>query len=488
MSAIAGMYNKSVNENQLQAMLDSMRHRGPDQMKIHLLKNAGAAAAELSISPRSTQAVTGSEYPVVLFDGDIFNDISGSASNAGYIREQYMKKGKACFSELDGSFSCAVLDKEEALLVRDHVGSRPLIYHSQNGSLMFASEAKALLNHTDKVEELPPGHIYSSRDGLLTFKPYPAELLDFDTPEQAADILEAFMYKAVEKRMADGAVKAVALSGGLDSSIIASVAKSIDPAVKLFSTTIKRNPSQDIKYAKIMAEYLGLDHKIYEITDQEIRDLIPEAVWFMETFDEDCISGAVANYYTSKCVADYTNCVLVGEGADELFGGYFKELKDISDLEEKERVARKLVDIAYNTALRRLDRSWLANSVHYRTPFLDPAVVQLSDRISLDLKVKYDKQQGRNVEKWILRKAMSKWLPEEILNRPKLRFAGGTGVDDLMAELTADKVSEDEFRQNPKTNGGLELNSPKELYYYRLFQERFPVGYETMVARWDPFK
>ncbi|MDZ7723520.1 MAG: asparagine synthase-related protein [candidate division KSB1 bacterium] len=356
MSAIAGLFNKRVNEEQLQAMLDSMRHRGPDKSRTFTLKNATGGAAELSISSRSTQAMSGSDYPVVLFDGDIFNDISGSLSNAEYIREQYIKKGKACFSELDGSFSCAVLDKNEALLVRDHVGARPLIYHSENDSLMFASEAKALLEHSDSVEELPPGHIFSSRDGLEPFNPYQAELLQFDTPEQAAEILENFMVKAVEKRMADGAVKAVALSGGLDSSIIASVAKSIDPAIKLFSTTIKRSPSQDIKYAKIMAEYLGLKHEIYEITDQEIKDLIPEAVWLMETFDEDCISGAVANYYTSKCVSGHTNCVLVGEGADELFGGYFKELKDIADPHEKERVARKLVDIAYNTALRRLDR------------------------------------------------------------------------------------------------------------------------------------
>ncbi|MDZ7723519.1 MAG: asparagine synthase-related protein [candidate division KSB1 bacterium] len=126
--------------------------------------------------------------------------------------------------------------------------------------------------------------------------------------------------------------------------------------------------------------------------------------------------------------------------------------------------------------------------MHYRTPFLDPAVVALSDTISMDLKVKYDQAQGRNVEKWILRKAMSKWLPDEITNRPKLRFAGGAGVDDIMAELTADKVSEEDFKQNPKTSGGLELNSPKELYYYRLFRERFPASYENMVARWDPFK
>jgi asparagine synthase (glutamine-hydrolysing) len=288
--------------------------------------------------------------------------------------------------------------------------------------------------------------------------------------------------------MADGAVKGVALSGGLDSSVTAAVAKSFDPDIKLFSTTIKRYPSKDLKFAKLMADYLDLEHHIYEITDEDIKALIPKAVWFMETFDEDCISGAVANFYTSKMISNFTNCVVVGEGADELFGGYFRELKDIPDPEDKERVARKLVQIAYNTALRRLDRGWLANSVNYRTPFLDAEVVAFSKAVSMDLKVKYDDKQARNVEKWILREAMRHWLPVEIADRPKLRFAGGTGVDDLIAELTADKVSQQEFNENPTTKGGIELGSPKELYYYKTFQERFPTGYETMVARWDPFK
>lgn len=488
MSAIAGVFGSTIEKNKLQDMINVLRHRGPDRMEVLTLANGGAAAAEMTLSPRSTAAIAGSEAPVVLLDGDIYNDLSGCKTNADFIRELYIKKGKACFSELDGSFSCAIMDTDETLLARDHVGSRPLIYNVRDGVLYFASEAKALINHLDSVQELPPGHLFSSRDGLQPFSAYSPERFEFETAEQAAVLLESLLVKAVERQMADGAVKGISLSGGLDSSVIAAIAKSIDPTLKIFSTTIQRNPSPDIQYAKLMADYLGLEHIIYEITDQEIKDVIPEAIWLMETFDEDCISGAIANYYTSKCIAGHGNCVLVGEGADELFGGYFKELKDIPDDSEKERVAQKLVDVAYNTALRRLDRGWLANSVNYRTPYLDSAVVELSVRIPISMKVCYDERLDRNVEKWILRKAMQNWLPEEILNRPKLRFAGGTGVDDLMSELTADNVTAEEFKRNPETGKGHKLHSPKELYYYRLFKERFPEGYETMVARWDPFK
>jgi asparagine synthase (glutamine-hydrolysing) len=237
-----------------------------------------------------------------------------------------------------------------------------------------------------------------------------------------------------------------------------------------------------------MAQYLGLEHHTYEITDDDITSLIPEAVWYMETFDEDCVSGAIANFYTSKMIASFSNCILVGEGADELFGGYFRELKDIPDRNQKEEIAKKLVRIAYNTALRRLDRGWFSNSVSYRTPYLDPEVVAFSNKIPMDLKLYYDRGKAREIEKWILREAFRDWLPEEIADRPKLRFAGGTGVDDLMDELTSDKVTEEDFRNNPKTDSHLTLNSPKELYYYRLFREHYPQEYESLVVRWDPFK
>ncbi len=488
MSAITGIVGKKVDRQQLDKMIKLLRHRGPDNIHLKLMENGGVAVVEMSLSPRSTASVAREDNPVVLLDGDLYNDIPDGMSNVDSLRDCYIKEGKKCFSKLDGSFSCAILDGDETILVRDAVGSRPMIYQQQDGILYFASEAKALLDYSTDVSELPPAHYFSSKEGLTSFKPYSPTIPDFNTPEEAAKVLEKLFINAVKKQMADGAVKGVALSGGLDSSVTAAVAKSFDPNIKLFSTTIKRYPSKDIKFAKLMADYLDLEHHIYEITDEDIKDLIPEAVWFMETFDEDCISGAVANYYTSKMISDFTNCVVVGEGADELFGGYFKELKDIPTLEEKERVARKLVQIAYNTALRRLDRSWLINSVNYRTPFLDTEVIAFSNAVSMDLKVKYDAKQARNVEKWILREAMRDWLPAEIADRPKLRFAGGTGVDDLMAELTADKVSEQEFKENSETKGGIKLNSPKELYYYRMFQERFPIGYETMVARWDPFK
>ncbi|ADH84901.1 asparagine synthase-related protein [Desulfurivibrio alkaliphilus] len=488
MSGIAGVTGEKVGKDQLQEMIGKLTHRGPDNTITRQVADGGLACCELSLSPRATPAMAGKEEPVVLLDGDIYQEIPPGQTNVGFIREVYQREGREGLAKIDGSFACAIVDRGETILARDAVGSRPLIYRARGNRLYFASEAKALLAWSDTVEELPPGHFYSSQEGLQPFPRHTFTTPDFSTPAEAAEILRELLIKATGKMMADGAVQGVSLSGGLDSSIIAAIAKEIDPGIKLFSTTIKRYPSKDLEFAKLMAEFLDLEHHIYQITDQDIDRILDKAVYHLESFDEDCVSGTTANIYTSKLTTVFTNAILVGEGADELFGGYFAELKEVESEEQREEVAEKLVQIAYNTALRRLDRSWLAHSVNYRTPFLDPEVVAFSRKIPLELKVYHDEARGIDIEKWILREAFRGMLPKEIANRTKLRFAGGTGVDDLMDELTAKYVSEDEFKATPRSETGIKLNSPKELYYYKLFRQHFPAGYEKMTARWDPFK
>jgi asparagine synthase (glutamine-hydrolysing) len=281
-------------------------------------------------------------------------------------------------------------------------------------------------------------------------------------------------------------VGAVSLSGGLDSSIVATIAKEFNPDIKLFTGAVLRKPGPDLENAKLMAEHLGLEHHIYMISDSDITDLVSDAVWYLESFDEDCISGILSNYYVSKIVKEHSNLVLVGEGADELFGGYRMVLKNpkVKSEEQRETLAQKLVEIAYNTALRRLDRAWMANGVVYRTPFLDTKVVAFSQAIPMTWKIYGENQ----VEKFILREAFRDMLPEKIANREKLRFAMGTGMDDVMDELVSESIDPEEIKQRSKAAYGLPFASFKELYYYDEFLQLFPPSYEKQTVRWDPFK
>ena len=97
---------------------------------------------------------------------------------------------------------------------------------------------------------------------------------------------------------------------------------------------------------------------------------------------------------------------------------------------------------------------------------------------------------GRLIEKWLLREAFKDMLPKEIYAREKLRFSGGTGTDDLMDGAAEEKLADGEFSEGScYTAMGYQLNTPKELWYYKLFKENFPLpAFEELVGRWDPGK
>jgi len=483
-----GSSTRRVSSKMIGGMLKDIRHRGPDTTMIRQCSAGAVGYAGTQLSSHKSTGFSCGEEPIVCIDGALIrNDADNDLSDADYVRKLYMTHGKKALTMIEGSFACAVMDGNECILARDPVGARPLVYHlSSEGRFVFASEAKALREIAPSVEELPPGHYYTPKDGLKPVKPaVPPRTYDCSTPEKAVKTVRETVVEAVKQAMESGDIGGVALSGGLDSSIILAVAHEFDKDLEVFSTTLAEQPGEDLKYAQMMVEFLGLKHHIYGITQKDIENIIPEAVWYLESFDEDCISGFIANYYTSRMASERVNSILVGEGADELFGGYFRELKDISDPEEKERIGRKLVEVAYNTALRRLDRAWMANSVEYYAPFLAPSVVAASQAVPMQFKVYGD---NSPIEKWVLREAFRDMLPEEIADRPKLRFARGVGVDYLMDKAVEKKVDEKAFLNNPVSKSGIPLYSAKELWYYQLFQKYFPQGYEGLTARWDPFK
>ncbi len=480
---MAGIAGTRAGEANLDGMLQRLRHRGPHETWLssgrHLRLGCCSLPSEVVAGGR---AYSCQGARVAVLDGHVYHADSGESADAALVLSLYGKQGPQFVEALDGDFACAIADGDGLILARDTVGLRPLYYSHQDGGFYFASEAKALCPAADDVKEFPPGHVYTSADGLRSYTRRPKETPDFDTPEQAAQILAELLEQAVERRMADGVPEGVLLSGGLDSSIIACLAKEYRPDLKTF--TVGLGDGEDRECAREVARYLGTKHHEYTYTEREITDALPQVIYHLESFEEDCVRGAVANYFAARLAGEHVGCVLTGEGSDEFLGGYH-ELKTAEDEAELQRMMDRLIAVAYNTGLQRLDRMMAAHSLEFRTPFLDRALTDFCLKIPAKWKV-YGQEQ---VEKWILRKAFWGRLPEHIVWRIKRPFAAGAGSSAIMGSLAEKQVSGSDFMASRQTEEGLKLNSQEELFYYRIFKDSFPQPAVTrLVARWDPAK
>jgi asparagine synthase (glutamine-hydrolysing) len=487
MAGIAGLICADAEKETVKQMLDKIKHRGPDNINIHQCGGfcGGVAASELSQERGNGYARDGEV--AVLFDGDIYNERNENVSDAEVALSLYKKHGRGFGGYLEGVFACAVCDGDEIILARDAVGVRPLYYGtSADGSICFASEMKALTGPAENVYELLPCTTFSFKNGVAGYICHYPDLVIPEEAGEAAEKLRQCLTEAVHRRMRDGAVGACLLSGGLDSSIIAAIASESDGDLPMITVGVEGSP--DLRNAELMARHLGAKHEVFIFDAERIEDIIPDAVYTLESFDEDCISGTIANLFASATAAKRANCILSGEGGDELFGGYHL-LKKLRTEGQRLKMMEKLIEIAYNTAVQRLDRAMMGNSINYRTPFIDSEVIAFSMQTPVGWKI-HDAGNGRLVEKWILREAFKDMLHEEIYRREKLRFSGGTGTDGLLDSIAAGKIDGTEFNDDSRTTAaGYCLNSLKELWYYRIFKEKFPlIDCEKLVGRWDPYK
>jgi asparagine synthase (glutamine-hydrolysing) len=294
MAGIAGICTS--NSEIADKMLSKINYRGPHgRWKSQYLPFISLGCCENKASKTQTHATVEGEN--VVLDGHLYNPQREEFGDAKLILRFYEKFGTQFPEKLDGDFACAIANGDELVLVRDSIGLKPLYWGYSNGKLCFASEAKALAEVAQEIEEFPPGNIYTTKLGFQRFMPE-VKTPDFETKEEAKRILVDLLAQAVEKRMKDNAPEGVILSGGLDSSIIACLAKEIRPDIKAFTVTVEGG--EDLPRAQDLARYLGIEHQVYKYGEKEIREALPEAIYYLESFEEDDVRGAVAHFFASK--------------------------------------------------------------------------------------------------------------------------------------------------------------------------------------------
>jgi asparagine synthase (glutamine-hydrolysing) len=482
-AGIAGILG--TDNGELQKILNKIWYRGPHKTHTNTENQVNLGCLELNVGGNckdSAHYATDGKVTVVL-DGRVYNKDKGNMTDAEALLDLYKRHGAYFADKLDGDFACALSDNGEMILARDWAGIKPLYYGHSNGNLCFASEAKALVGLADDVKEFPPGYIYSREKGFRKYAAEAVETPNFEDYEQGKKVVYDLLMQAVEKRMKDNAVEGVLLSGGLDSSLIAYMAHEIKPDIECFTVSMKEG--QDLPLAKDVTEYLGVKHHVLIFDEEDIKEILPLAIHHQEMYEESCVHGAIANFIAGRYVTQHTKCVMTGEGADEIFSGYDGQFKKGENPEEVASIVDKLINVAHNTALQRLDRLNAANSFESRTPFLDAEVMDFALKIPLGYKIHGEEQTG----KWIVRQAFEGCLPDHIIYQTKRFFAQGSGVAYIMREQAEKEISQQELAEFNKVEGNPYLSSVEELYYYRIFKQTFPEPtYDRLVGRWDPLR
>jgi asparagine synthase (glutamine-hydrolysing) len=374
---------------------------------------------------------------------------------------RFLERTRIALDEADkGHFASASADG--FLLKRDLVGTAPLYYGRRaDGSTCFASEVKALLEATTDINELPPGHVL---DGMhlhpyewITYKPLLKSL-----PEQIAEELCRYLESAVKKHLT-GSAAGVWLSGGLDSSLLAALARPHVQHLHTFSGGLPGAP--DLRYARYIARQLQSEHHEALISLEDCLAILPELIYNLESFDALLVRSSLINYFIAKISCQFVPAVFSGEGADELFAGYVY-LKRYPVGLLSPLLIEKIKEL-HNTDLQRVDRCASAHGVNVHLSYLDPDVLDYALRIPARFKIK------DGVEKWILRQAASGKLSEAICNRPKDMAWQGSGVGKLMAEYADEHISTADFEREKNLPNGWTLNGKEEVMYYRIFKEHF---------------
>jgi asparagine synthase (glutamine-hydrolysing) len=358
------------------AMNETLVHRGPDSAGSFTEGPAALAARRLSIID-----LEGGDQPIGNEDGRIQVIQNGEIYNHAELRERleraghtfrtrcdtevlvhlYEERGPSFVDELRGMFAIALWDRLERrlLLARDRFGIKPLYYRLEGGEISFASELKALLRQPgfshdidmDALEafltfnsipapltifrearKLPAGHLLIAEGGAVSLRryarprPVDAGSLRGESEEELAEELRERLRDSVRAHLVSDVPVGVLLSGGIDSSALAALAARESPyRISTFSIGFEERSFNELEQARLVAERYSTDHHEL-VLRPDAAELLPRLA---EAFDEPFAdSSALPTYLVSQLASEHVKVALSGEGADELFGGYYTYVAD----------------------------------------------------------------------------------------------------------------------------------------------------------------
>ncbi len=558
MCGIAGQV--SYSENLLNKISDyekmswQLKNRGPDQHGEYFENQVALVHRRLSIIDiekgiQPMEYSYGGEKYILIYNGELYNTIEiktqleglgvhfSTHSDTEVVLKAFAHFGEYAVNKFNGIFSFAVWlsNKKELFFARDRMGVKPLFYKKYGDNLVFASELKALLAHGDieaqidtnslaeimligpgrtpgygvfkGIEELRPGYCAVFNHNGLHIRPY-WQLISKehrDNFEQTAEKVRYLVTDSIKRQLVSDVPVCTFLSGGLDSSLISSVANSVfnekGECLKTFSVDYVDNekyfqkskfqPNSDPYFINIMSDYLNCEHNWVVIDTPELVNALFEAV---DARDLPGMADVDASMLLlCRAIREHGVVALSGECADEIFGGYpwyrdndirmtdgfpwaqstkyrysflndefqqqidaddyvYSRYKNTVDYTDKcfikKDVDKRMAEMHHlnldwfmQTLLDRKDRMSMYSSLEVRVPFCDYRIVEYLYSVPWEFK------DYNNYEKGLLRYAMRGILPDEVLWRKKSPYpkthnpAYLNAVSNLLTEIINDSSS-----------------------------------------------
>jgi asparagine synthase (glutamine-hydrolysing) len=439
--------------------------------------------------------------------------IPQTQSDCEVIIHLYKKYGiEQTLRMIDGVFAFVLYSPNEYIVARDPYGVRPLYFiddninNNVNGMYIVGSELKSLIKFKEQlshrnIEQFKPGHYlqiskldfnlnpalnyikYHSLSSLIRTVSYNED----EYENKLNDIYESLKLAVYKRCETTERPIACLLSGGLDSSLIASIVNMYMweydlPPVETYSIGLLN--SEDVKYARIVAEHIGSKHTEVIVTEEDMISAIPQVIYAIESYDTTTIRASIGNYLIGNYISEHSDAKVIfnGDGSDEICGGYLYMNKCPDNIEFDKETIRLLSEI-YLFDVQRSDRSISSNGLEPRTPFLDKHFVNTY------LSIPIEHRRHQTIEKFMLREAFSgtHLLPDEIIWRKKEAFSDGVSnhgrsLFQIIQEYVFDHYNmiDDNLLEN------YELIDLEKKYYLDLFLKYYPNQANILPHYWMP--
>jgi asparagine synthase (glutamine-hydrolysing) len=382
MCGIAGFVgpNKYQSEYEFRMVLETIAHRGPDGIGTTFINNKSGTAvfghtrlSIIDLSPTGSQPMSVSREPgvpkvTITFNGEIYNylDLRNELAACGcvfvgssdteVILQAYQTWGESCFARLRGMFAFALADPEldKIFLVRDHAGIKPLYFKKiAEEGFSFASEVRAFRglpgsektnrikkdsiygflslgmiignsSYLQGIEEIDPGHFLVSdfTGKIRESKCYLADGCDITKGldrKSSVQAIQQTLRKSIDRHLIADVPIGLFLSGGIDSTVIATIASQSHPELRTITIGFDQNNIDESEEGRLIAKHLGIRNEILTLSGKEICNDLDEV---FEAMDQPTVDGFNTFFVSRAARSAGLKVALSGLGGDELFGGY----------------------------------------------------------------------------------------------------------------------------------------------------------------------